>query len=86
MPCDFCKGLKRAAFPCEFGSHLDRALKGQFVAGLASQAIKQKIFMLPDNEMKSFEDVQIPEREERAIAYSNRLTSVQVNSYRLSGR
>ena len=43
--------------------------------------------MFPNNEKKSFEDVvQIPEREERAIAYSNRLTFVQVNSYRLSGR
>ena len=69
---DFWNRLKCAAVPCEFGSHLDRALKDQFVASLASQVLVQKILIFPGSEIKSFEDViQIAEREERTIMHSN---------------
>eukprot|EP00117_Sycon_ciliatum_P012587 scpid91167/ scgid13601/ len=72
---DFCNRLKRAAVPCQFGDHLDRALKDQFVAGLASSDIKRKILTSADADTNKFADVvQIAEREESAITYAGQLT------------
>eukprot|EP00117_Sycon_ciliatum_P043835 scpid78022/ scgid31689/ len=72
---DFCNRLKRAAVPRQFGDHLDRALKDQFVAGLASSDIKRKILTSADADTNQFADVvQIAEREESAITYVGQLT------------
>ena len=73
---DFSNRLKRAAVPCEFGEHLDRALKDQFVASLCDQDIKRKILTTPDEDTQTFNNVfKLAEREERAILHSRQLST-----------
>ena len=49
---DFANRLKRLAATCEFGNHLNRALRDQFVQGLKSRPLTKKLLM----EDKSFAD------------------------------
>ena len=73
---DFSNRLKRAAVPCEFGEHLDRALKDQFVASLCDQDIKRKILTTPDEDTQTFNNVfKLAAREERAILHSRQLST-----------
>ena len=71
--CSHC--LKRAAQPCEFGTHLDRAMKDQFIPGLSSQSIKRKILSCPDREIDKFSKVfKIAHTEYIAATHAEELT------------
>ena len=48
---EFSHRLERVAQPCEVGTHLNRAMKDQFIAGLSAQSIKRKILSCPDKEI-----------------------------------
>ena len=80
---DYANRLKRAAVACDFGSHLDRSLKDQFMAGVYSQEIKRTILTSPDSKTKKFQDVlDIALREERAIMFAEQLTPGTTTSTR----
>eukprot|EP00117_Sycon_ciliatum_P042966 scpid56189/ scgid31186/ len=52
---EFANRLKRLASTCEFDSHLDCALKDQFVQGLRGQSITKKLLtMANDNTFADF--------------------------------
>ena len=40
---DFTAELQRLTFHCEFGAHLDEALRDRFVCGLASETIQKRL-------------------------------------------
>ena len=72
---EYSHRLKRAAQPCEFGTHLDRAMKDQFIAGLSSQSIKRKILSCPDKDIDKFNKVfKIAHTEDIAAAHAEELT------------
>jgi transposase InsO family protein len=80
---EFASKLKRASAKCNFGTHLPRALRDQFVIGVRSQTTKKKL--LADD--KSFEDCQkiaiadeMAERE--AKCFEREASSTSVNAVR----
>ena len=54
---DFVNKLKRQAVKCSFADHNDRALRDQFIAGLADPTTRQEILSQPADSIKSFEAV-----------------------------
>jgi len=53
---DFVNRVKKAAVPCDFGAHNDRALRDQFIAGLRDSAVRQEILSRAA-EMETFQAV-----------------------------
>ena len=80
---EFSHRLKRAAVPCEFATHLDRAMKDQFVAGLFSVEIKKKILTSADTDTSTFGKVlKIAENEFVASAQAQELAPSSLPAYR----
>jgi len=73
----FANRLKRLAATCEFGDHLNRALRDQFVRGLKSRSLTKKLLM----ENKSFaEALKMAITEELAEANAAALTSAPASA------
>ena len=54
---DFINRLKRAVVKCNFGSHLDRALRDQSLAGLSDGAPRKEILAKPAADIRTFQEV-----------------------------
>ena len=75
---EFASKVKRASAKCDFGTHLPRALRDQFVIGVKNQATKKKLL----SEDKTFEDCQkiaiadeTADREAKCIENENLLAT-----------
>ena len=80
---DFANRLKRLAATCEFGAHLNRALRDQFVRGLRSQSLTKKLLAAD----KSFSEglamavtEELAENEATAIVRSSGATEPSVSA------
>ena len=62
----FVAELRRLAAPCNYGSHLDRALKDRFIAGVNDKDIQEKILNVPDEELTFEKAFKIAESHETA--------------------
>ena len=49
--------LKRAAIKCDFGTHNDRALRDQFLAGLLNSTTRREILAKPPSDITTFQAV-----------------------------
>ena len=54
---DFVNRLKRAAVKCDFGTHNDRALRDQFLAGLLDSTTRREILAKPPSDITTFQAV-----------------------------
>ena len=76
---DFINRLKRAAVKCDFGSHLDRALRNQFLAGLSDGATRKEILAKPAADIRSFQEVsKIATARETAVKAAAQLASSSI--------
>ena len=76
---DFINRLKRAAVKCDFGSHLDRALRDQFLAGLSDDATRKEILAKPAADIRSFQEVtKIATARETAVKAAAQLASSSI--------
>ena len=76
---DFINRLKRAAVKCDFASHLDRALRDQFLAGLSDGATRKEILAKPAADIRSFQEVaKIATARETAVKAAAQLASSSI--------
>ena len=54
---DYVNRLKRQAVACQLDCHYDRALRDQFIAGIASVEVRTEILSCADASSQSFDDV-----------------------------
>ena len=73
---DFINRLTRAAVKCDFGSHLDRALRDQFLAGLSDGATRKEILAKPAADIRTFQEVaKIATAQETAVKAAAQLAA-----------
>ena len=76
---DFINRLKRAAVKCDFGFHLDRALRDQFLAGLSDGATRKEILVKPAADIRTFQEVaKIATARETAVKAAAQLASSSI--------
>ena len=76
---DFINRLKRAAVRCDFGSHLDCALRDQFLAGLLDGATRKEILAKPAADIRTFQEVaKIATARETAVKAAAQLASSSI--------
>ena len=76
---DFINRLKRAAVKCDFGFHLDRALRDQFLAGLSDGATRKEILAKPAADIRTFQEVaKIATARETAVKAAAQLASSSI--------
>ena len=76
---DFINRLKRAAVKFDFGSHLDRALREQFLARLSDGATRKEILAKPAADIRTFQEVdKIATEWETAVKAAAQLASSSI--------
>ena len=69
---EFSHRLKNIAVDCQFGTHLDRALSDQFVAGLRDLSVRKLILSKTDTDVSTFDKIfQIALTEETAVKFAS---------------
>ena len=62
----FAAELRRLASACNYGAHLQRALRDRFIAGINDEAMQEKILNIPDEELTFEKAYQTAEAHESA--------------------